>query len=243
MAKKDSDIARLRGQRDELNSEIMERRAKEVEKCKYTEQIENLANSRQERISFLTSEVRRLKGRLAAAHGSDGYLSFLKEAGIDGDYVKDLEAKVVTSQDQINALTSQLERVSSDTAAAKSETEVRTELESAKRLLARYERILGPNPEAAEDVRYLSQQLEKKEKERASLEMRLEEAEAATDALYSEVEGLSKLWEALDQTVKSKVLELRDGEQKITRLTTEVCLTHLCVVLNANHAGPSESES
>ncbi|KIR53461.1 E3 ubiquitin-protein ligase BRE1 [Cryptococcus gattii Ru294] len=221
MAKKDSDIARLRGQRDELNGEIMERRAKEIEKCKYTEQIENLANSRQERISFLTSEVRRLKGKLAAAHGSDGYLSFLRESGIDGDYVKDLEAKVVSSQDQINALTSQLERVSSDTATGRSETEVRAELESAKRLLAGYERILGPNPEVAEDVKYLSQQLEKKEKERASLEMRLEEAEAATNALYSEVEGLSKLWEALDQTVKSKVLELRDGEQKITRLATE----------------------
>ncbi|ODN99047.1 E3 ubiquitin-protein ligase BRE1 [Cryptococcus amylolentus CBS 6273] len=221
MAKKDADLARLRGQRDEMNAEIMERRAKEAEKCRFTEQMEFLASTREERIGFLTSEVRRLKGKLAAEHGSEGYLSFLRDSGVDGDYIQDLESKVSTSQDQVNALTSQLERVSSDHAAAISEVQVRAELEGARRALARYERILGPNVDAVDDVQYLATELEKKEKERAGLEMKLAQAEAATNALYEEVEGLSKLWESLDQTVKSKVLELRDGEQKITRLATE----------------------
>lgn len=44
----------------------------------------------------------------------------------------------------------------------------------------------------------------------------------ATNALYAEVDGLAKLWEGLDKTVTSKVYELKDGEMRISRLTTEV---------------------
>ncbi len=40
--------------------------------------------------------------------------------------------------------------------------------------------------------------------------------------MYSEVEGLSKLWEGLEQAVHSKVFELKDGELRVSRLTTEV---------------------
>lgn len=93
--RKDTDLSRLRGQRDELTAELTERRARESEKITYGEQMEVLANSRQERIVYLTSEVKRLKGRLGAESGSAGYLAFLNgEAGIDGDYVKELERLV-----------------------------------------------------------------------------------------------------------------------------------------------------
>ncbi|WWD19675.1 E3 ubiquitin-protein ligase BRE1 [Kwoniella shandongensis] len=221
MMKKDSDLARLRGQRDEMNAELFERRAREADKLKFAEQVEALAKARQDRITFLSSEVRRLKGKLAAQHGAEGYLSFLKDTGIDGDYVKNLEEKVTSAQDQITALTSQLQRVSSDPAAAEEESKARTELESVRRTLAKYEKVLGPNPDAAEDVRQLATRLEEKETERASLELKLSEAEASTNALYSEVEGLSKLWEGLDQTIHSKAFELKDGELRISRLTTE----------------------
>ncbi|WVF72955.1 E3 ubiquitin-protein ligase BRE1 [Kwoniella sp. CBS 6097] len=220
ISKKDSDLARLRGQRDDMNAELMERRAREADKLKFAEQVEFLANSRQERITYLTSEVRRLKGKLAADQSAEGYLSFLKEDGVDGDYIKSLETNIATAQDQITALTSQLQRVS-ESAAAESEIQSRTELEGAKRALARYERVLGPNPEATEDVKQLAKRLEDAEKERKGLELKLSEAEAATNALYTEVEGLSKSWETLDRTVHSKAFELKDGELRISRLTTE----------------------
>ena len=39
--------------------------------------------------------MRRLKGKLGAESGATGYLSFLiGDGGIDGDYVRDLEAKL-----------------------------------------------------------------------------------------------------------------------------------------------------
>ncbi|WVO14222.1 E3 ubiquitin-protein ligase BRE1 [Cryptococcus depauperatus] len=221
IAKKDLDLARLRGQRDDMNAEIMERRAKDAEQSTHIEQAENLAQSRRERITFLTSEVRRLKGKLAIEHGSEGYLSFLRESGIDGDYVRHLEEKATETRDQINSLTLRLERFSSNPSSVDTDGQTEVELAAARRALAQYERILGPDVEVTTDVANLAKQLEKKEAERALLAMKLKESESSTNALYSEVEGLSKLWEALDQTVKSKVLDLKDGEQKIQRLATE----------------------
>ncbi|WWC64537.1 uncharacterized protein I303_107147 [Kwoniella dejecticola CBS 10117] len=212
IAKRDNDLARLRGQRDEMTSELSERKAKEIEKLKYAEQFENLSKTRQERINFLGSEVRRLKGCLGASHNSEGYLAFLKsENGVDGDYIKDLEEKVAQAQDHINASNGE----------SPQEAGLRVEVESAKRALAKYQNILGPEASVSEDAAYLAKQLEDKEEERHVLELRLGEAEAATNALYTEVEGLSKLWENLDQTVQSKVFELKDGELRISRLATE----------------------
>ena len=95
MARKEEEAARLRGQRDDMQAQLSERKAKEAEKLQFIDQIESLANSRQERINHLTSEVLRLKGKLGAQAGSEGYLVYLRgEGGIDGDYIKDLETKL-----------------------------------------------------------------------------------------------------------------------------------------------------
>lgn len=95
MARKEEEAARLRGQRDDMQAQLSERKAKEAEKTQFIDQIEGLANSRQDRINHLTSEVRRLKGKLGAQAGSEGYLAFLKgDGGIDGDYLRDLETKL-----------------------------------------------------------------------------------------------------------------------------------------------------
>jgi E3 ubiquitin-protein ligase BRE1 len=236
-SKKDQDSARLRGQRDEIQAELTERTAREAEKMQSIEEFEALANTRQERINFLSSEVRRLKGKLAAQDGSEGYLAFLKgDGGIDGDYVADLESKVSyvlhpcsrneligrTASAQIASLTSQLDGSASSVSEA--------ELEETRRTLARYQRVLGPNPEAAEDVRQLAERLESADKDNKTLRLQLEESEAATNALYTEVEGLSKLYEDLDSKVRSKCFELKDGELKLQRLITEV--SHLPILVS-----------
>lgn len=44
----------------------------------------------------------------------------------------------------------------------------------------------------------------------------------STNALYTELEQLSKAWEALEQQNHSKVFDLKDAELKVSRLTTEV---------------------
>lgn len=53
LAKRDVDLARLRGQRDEMNAELSERRAREGDKVKHGEQFETLAKARQVRSTCL----------------------------------------------------------------------------------------------------------------------------------------------------------------------------------------------
>lgn len=91
---KNQDLARLRGQRDEMNAELLERRSREAEKMRFAEEVEVLAKAREDRIGYLIGEVKLLRSAAAARDGSSGYLGWLKrEEGVDGDYVKDLEAK------------------------------------------------------------------------------------------------------------------------------------------------------
>jgi seryl-tRNA synthetase len=123
---------------------------------------------------------------------------------------------------EISALKSQLESSSSDPASAVTESQVRVELEQVRGLLDRYQRIFGQDAETADDVRQLGEKLEQADKENKRLQLQLEEADASTNALYTEVEGLSKLYEELDAKVKSKCFELKDGELKLQRLITEV---------------------
>ncbi|CAK9782402.1 BRE1-domain-containing protein [Cutaneotrichosporon oleaginosum] len=220
LGQKDVDLARLRGQRDELNAELTERRVRDTDKMRFADEMEQLCAKREERISFLCSEVRRLKSKLAAKDGAEGYLAFLKDGPVDGDYVKALEEQLQTTRDQVSSLTEQLKNASEgEAAAAASDTAIRTELESARRRLAEYERILGPN--ASPDVKELAERLEQQAEARKKLELELAEAEEATNALYQELEGVNKLWEELDQTLKTKIFELKDSELRMQRLSTE----------------------
>jgi E3 ubiquitin-protein ligase BRE1 len=221
VGKKDTDLARLRGQRDEMNAELTERRQREADRMRFADEMEGLCKARQERITLLASEVRRLKGKLAAQHGAEGYLAFLRgDGGIDGDYVRDLEERGKAANNKIAALSEQLEKLAEGgAAAAAAESEFRVELEVARRSLAKYERVLGPNADPS--VADLTQRLQDETDGKTQLELRLSEAEASTDALYAEVEGISKQWEALEHTLRTKVFELKDAELRMGRLQTE----------------------
>lgn len=220
LGQKDVDLARLRGQRDELNAELTERRVRDTDKMRFADEMEQLCAKREERINFLCSEVRRLKGKLAAKDGAEVYLAFLKDGPVDGDYIKALEEQLQAVKDEVSSLTEQLKNAAQgDAAAAASETAVRAELESARRRLVEYEKILGPSAPA--DVKGLADRLEQEADVRKKLELQLAEAEDATNALYQELEGVNKLWEELDQTLKTKVFELKDSELRMQRLSTE----------------------
>lgn len=95
IAKKDIDLSRLRGQRDDFQAELFERRARDTDKWKYAEELQVLASARQERIAALSSEVRRLKGKMAAGAGMEDYYAFLVGVGeAETGYVKELEVKM-----------------------------------------------------------------------------------------------------------------------------------------------------
>jgi E3 ubiquitin-protein ligase BRE1 len=82
----------------------------------------------------------------------------------------------------------------------------------------------------------MAKRLEGLEAERKKLELRVQETDdvsfsnvriheltwQSTNALYTELEQLSKAWEVLEQQNRSKVFDLKDAELKVSRLTTEV---------------------
>jgi E3 ubiquitin-protein ligase BRE1 len=61
-----------------------------------------------------------------------------------------------------------------------SEASARAELEKAQRALAKFERILGPDPAAAEDAVRLAKQLEAADTEISTLRLKLDTAEAVS---------------------------------------------------------------
>ncbi|KAH9455080.1 hypothetical protein Pst134EA_022556 [Puccinia striiformis f. sp. tritici] len=77
LSSKDADVTRIRATREETRSELHELKTRDVEKMKQVAQIRTLANSRQDRINALSSEVRRLKMRLAADVGDRHTVDFL----------------------------------------------------------------------------------------------------------------------------------------------------------------------
>lgn len=77
LAGRDADVTRIRATREEARSELHELKSRDAEKMKQVAQIRTLANSRQERINALASELRRLKMRLAAEAGDRDTIDFL----------------------------------------------------------------------------------------------------------------------------------------------------------------------
>lgn len=58
-----------------------------------------------------------------------------------------------------------------------SETKARAELQDAKAMLKNYERVLGPNASATEDLQAMAKRLEEIEGERKKLELRVQETD------------------------------------------------------------------
>jgi E3 ubiquitin-protein ligase BRE1 len=200
---KNQDLTRLRGQRDEMNAELLERRSREAEKMRFVEEVEVLAKAREDRIGYLIGEVKLLRSSAAARDGSTGYLAWLKrEEGVDGDYIKDLEAKyrsvsnmgedqpVLTSSDtqiRLEAYIAEQQNAKAANGDVKGGSaacdvgSVKADLEVTKAALDKYERVFGPNPSVAEDVKQLAQKLRVAEDERERLKLELSTAEDVSD--------------------------------------------------------------
>ncbi|KAI3623745.1 BRE1 [Malassezia furfur] len=69
---RDADIVRLRGQRDELNAELLERRARDTIKFAQVDELKALVAPKDERIEALRAQVHRLGVVLGALRGETG---------------------------------------------------------------------------------------------------------------------------------------------------------------------------
>jgi E3 ubiquitin-protein ligase BRE1 len=90
---KESDLTRIRAQREDFRAEASELKAKELDKMKSVEEVTRLNQSGKERIEALGSEVRRLKMSLAARRG-DGETVDLLLGAEEVDVIRDLQERL-----------------------------------------------------------------------------------------------------------------------------------------------------
>jgi len=224
LASKDADVTRIRATREEARSELHELKSRDVEKMKQVAQIRTLANSRQDRINALSSEVRRLKMRLAADAGDRDTVDFLA-TNEEVDVAKALQERVKIADETIKSLQAQIEQLaqnskSEDSASLiRSEAETRQELVTARQRLESINKLLGPD--ATPDLSDMAKRLQAEVDRQQVLETKLAAQEASASMLYTEVDRLSTAWAVLDEQNRDKVFKLAEHDEKVLKAVHE----------------------
>ena len=192
LRQRDADAVRLRGQRDELNAELLERRARESVRFTQLDELKGLVSTKDERVETLRSQVRRLRLELAAARG-------------EADVAAELEG-----QDVEPALEGALRKLREEN------EQLRAGISPSAEALEALGRAAG---EAAPDA--ARTRWEGLQREVESLRLQLGSSVSSTAALADEVDRLSAAYDALDKQNNARVINVARLEDKILRLTTE----------------------
>ena len=210
---RDADVTRLRGQRDELNAELLERRAREGVRFAQLDELKALVAPKEERIESLKGQVRRLRMHLAAQRGDEATVAQL--AAEDGAApAEDPDAALHALRQENTALREEL-------AALRDAAERPADAEAVRAEAARLRALLAAGGEAPEDSDAARARWEAVQQELHTTRLQLTSANASTAALCDEVDRLSAAYDALEKQANAKVINLSRLEDKVLRLTTE----------------------
>ncbi|KAI0328649.1 BRE1-domain-containing protein [Cubamyces sp. BRFM 1775] len=226
ISKRDSELARIREQRDQYYAELNERRAKESTKMASIAEFKTLAEARAERIAVLESESKRLKSRLAANSGDEDLVSFLWSSSSEGpSYVEDLKRRVSDAEARASTLEKALAALDGERAdiakLSRSETELRQQVDQLSKQLEKYQTVYGDASSMPPETAQLSEQLQRKQVEIDKLQLQDKQREQAETALFAELDKLSAAWENLDRQVNSKVYDLSTLEERVQKAGVE----------------------
>ncbi|KIL65947.1 hypothetical protein M378DRAFT_449286 [Amanita muscaria Koide BX008] len=223
LSKREVDNARLRDQREQLNAEVLERKQKESVKYASMQECKTLAESRSERIIVLESELKRLKSRLAAEARDEDLMKFIfahEANATSSDYINTFKNRASTAEKKVVALEQSLVSLEHDhpdvSKCKKTEAETRQRLAEAMAELEKYQSIFGGSP-LPPDLSRVTEQLKLKDEELQQLRLVKEQQSQAEASLYVELEKLSTSWEALDRQVKSKIFDLSQLEERLSK--------------------------
>ncbi|KDQ27700.1 hypothetical protein PLEOSDRAFT_1112669 [Pleurotus ostreatus PC15] len=216
IAKRDSEIARLREQRDAARNELGERKQKEAHRLNYNESMKASYESRGARLNTLESQLNRYRARLTAEAGHPDLLEFL--VGSNPDVVVDLKKRLRAAESRIQQLEQPLSQETKQLVEA--EVTLRKEVRELSDKLDRYQRIIE-DPSLPPDHAQLIEKLQARDQELQDLRKQVHEMEQVEAQLSSEVERLSGAWETLDAEVQVKINELIAMDKEVQRLADE----------------------
>ncbi|KIP08412.1 hypothetical protein PHLGIDRAFT_88220 [Phlebiopsis gigantea 11061_1 CR5-6] len=211
LSKRELEVLRLREQRDAREVELKERKAREFSKIQLTSQYKQLADTREERIIALASEVGRLKARLASDAHDEDLMTFFFKSNEDITYIGDLRKRLEAAETRLQAFEH------TDIG----EVERKERLFVATKQLERYKAMFGPASTLPPDSKAMAEELQRKELELHNLRLQLTQQEQAETSMYAELERLSSAWEALERDLKSKIYDLSAMDDQLKKLSAE----------------------
>ncbi|KAK4054236.1 E3 ubiquitin-protein ligase bre1 [Microbotryomycetes sp. JL201] len=220
---RESDLSRIRAQREDLRTEATQLKAKDWDKIKFVESIKTLNKSQAERLVAYESQVKRLRMQVAADRGDLAMVENLAKTN-DEDLVSDLQKRLKTAEELLLALREQLTNYTKGTGTnaeniAQSEERAREELAQTQSKLAKLEALF-----TSSDTSELATKLQKAEERVRVLEAQAKSSAESSNMLYSEIERLSLAWSTLEEQNAQKVWNLTHTEEKIQKLAVEATM-------------------
>ncbi|KAK1222915.1 E3 ubiquitin-protein ligase bre1 [Marasmius sp. AFHP31] len=201
LAQRDTNLARIRENRDQQGAELHERKVKESARISSCEENKALAASRAERITVLNSQLRRYRLQLAAQSNSeDIVLLLLNNPNNDVTVVEKLRARLSAANNRLAAL---------ERACLKLDEEH-----------PNITRHIQAESDALQKLSDVSKELENQLKQKDDELQRLQLLDQQQTLLYTEIEKLSAAWESLDHQVKSVLFDLTSMEEKLSNALT-----------------------
>ncbi|KAG6831681.1 hypothetical protein H0H92_008324 [Tricholoma furcatifolium] len=230
LSKRDAENSRLRDQREQHTSELLERKQLDSVKLASYREIKALNESRLERISALESQLARTKARLAADTGDEDLMRFFLEGQTEeASYFQSLKERAAAAEKRISVLEQSLSNCNTshpDMAEhIKGEADAVQKLAEVQAQLDKYKAVYGDSSALPADASKLAQQLQLKEEEVRKLRLQQVQHSQTESSLYAEIDKLSAAWESLDRQVKDKVFDLTNLENQLKKVTSEKAKT------------------
>ncbi|PAV18779.1 BRE1-domain-containing [Pyrrhoderma noxium] len=210
LQKREDDLNRIRQARDQLEAQLREATSKYESKWSCIEKYKALADTQGEQINQLSSEIQRLRTRLAATSGDEDLHSFLwKNKETNSSYVGDIQKRLSETQRELESLRATIRDQDQMIIDAAS---LRVRLEDSEKELS----ILRAASNGELEARVKAQ-----DDELRTLRLQVSQNTEEMTALLSEIDMLSNSLEEAKRESQTQVITLEKWEEERQRLNEQ----------------------
>ncbi|ORE14967.1 hypothetical protein BCV71DRAFT_186291 [Rhizopus microsporus] len=224
LRKLDTDLTRIRGQRDALQMNLEERKAStDVGKASIAE-LKIVADARKERVSYLETELLRLQKKMAAKTGVKGYYELVSNSSGKEPLLAPLENELKSIEEKVQEYKNKICNILPQ---EKVENELKqlSQVKEIQLAATLFKEKYGLDPMLIDDEQSFELTLQDRIKKETSIILEVNEKLSALQAmekqLLSEIESVAKAYGKLEEENVKKVQELAIIEDEIIKLQAE----------------------